>query len=75
MYDLYGASAVAAGVITRASAGALLPLAGPPLYARLGIGWGNSLLGFLALVFIPAVVFLMIYGERMRTKSRFVLDL
>lgn len=75
VYDLYGASAVAAGVILRALAGAILPLAGPPLYARLGLGWGNSLLGFIAILFIPALLILMRYGERMRKNPRFMPDL
>ena len=38
VYDLHGASAIAAGVITRTLSGALLPLVGPPLYDKLGIG-------------------------------------
>ena len=75
VYDLYSASAVAAGVILRAYAGAILPLAGPPLYGALGYGWGNSLLGLIAIIFIPAVAGLMMYGERLRTNPRFNPDL
>ncbi|KAH8164328.1 hypothetical protein CIB48_g3938 [Xylaria polymorpha] len=47
------ASALAANLIIRAPFGALLALAAPPLYARLGLGWGNSVLGFITLAFTP----------------------
>ncbi|MCJ1457115.1 hypothetical protein MMC28_007481 [Mycoblastus sanguinarius] len=74
-YDLYSASAIAAGVILRAFAGAVIPLMGPPLYSSLGLGWGNSVLGFIALAFIPAIVLLIRYGERIRKSPRFHRDL
>jgi hypothetical protein len=31
----------------------LLPLAGAPMYSKLGYGWENSLLGFLTLPMVP----------------------
>ena len=71
VYELHGASAVAAGVILRALFGAILPLAGPPLYSSFGLGWGNSLLGFIAVAFIPPLVTLWRYGERIRNSPRF----
>ncbi|CEJ91593.1 Putative MFS multidrug transporter [[Torrubiella] hemipterigena] len=37
-YPLYATSAIAANVILRSAVGALLPLAGPPMYASLGLG-------------------------------------
>jgi hypothetical protein len=52
-FTLYAASATAALSATRSITGALLPLAGPTMYAKLGYGWGNSLLGFIALAMIP----------------------
>jgi len=45
----YATSVTAARTILRSLVAAVLPLAGQPLYDKLGIGWGNSLLGFLAL--------------------------
>jgi hypothetical protein len=45
---------------------AVLPLAAPKMYQSLGLGWGNSLLAFLALGMVPIPCFLMVYGERMR---------
>ena len=71
-FPLYSASAVAASIITRCVTGSFLPLAGPALYAHLGVGWGNSLLGFTALVLIPVPILLMKYGERIRTSKRFM---
>jgi hypothetical protein len=45
---------------------AVLPLAAPKMYSSLGLGWGNSLLAFLALAMVPIPVLLFIYGEKMR---------
>lgn len=64
----YAASALAANTVLRSIGGALLPLAGRSMYARLQFGWGNSLLGFLALGFFPAMVGLYRYGERIRVR-------
>ncbi|KAH6665542.1 major facilitator superfamily domain-containing protein [Halenospora varia] len=69
-FPLYSASAVAANTVLRSVAGAFLPLAGPRMYATLGLGWGNSLLAFIAILLIPFPVLLVVYGERIR-KSRY----
>lgn len=74
VYELHGASAIAAGVIQRALFGALFPLIGPPLYSSLGLGWGNSVLAFVAIAFIPALIVLMYFGERIRANPRFLQD-
>ena len=52
-FPQYAASAMAGMTALRCLFGALLPLAGPSMYETLGYGWGNSLLGFLAVAFIP----------------------
>jgi hypothetical protein len=36
------------------------------MYAALGLGWGNSLLAFIAILLVPFPLFLMAYGERIR---------
>ena len=69
-YGIYAASAVAAVAVLRCCSGAFLPLAGPAMYARFGIGWGNSFLGFIALALVPAPLLLMRFGERMRKKEQ-----
>jgi hypothetical protein len=73
-YTQYAASAIAAATILRSLLGALLPLAGQPRYDKLGVGWGNSLLAFIALAFSPVPWFFWKYGERIRTKNPIALD-
>lgn len=70
-YTLFAASAIGACSIVRSLCAALIPLGANPLYDRLGYGWGNSLLAFIALVSVPIAVLLMKYGELIRTDSRF----
>ena len=38
------------------------------VYNKLGLGWGNSLLGFIALAMCPIPFLFYWYGERLRTK-------
>lgn len=75
--DIFGAqgaaSALAANSVVRNISGAFLGLAAPPLYANLGLGWGNSLLGFLCLAFVPIPFLFYRYGEWLRV--RFAVEL
>lgn len=77
LVDAFGpeaaASALAANVILRLLCGAFLPLAGPPLYADLGLGWGNSVLGFIGVAFLPVPLLFYRYGGWLR--ERFVVKL
>ncbi|GKZ31776.1 hypothetical protein AbraIFM66950_000625 [Aspergillus brasiliensis] len=70
-YEIHGASAIAAGVIFRAIAGAFLPLIGPALYESIGPGWGNTVLAFIAAAFVPPLGALMWFGDWFRSKERF----
>ncbi len=72
-FNIYAASALAANTVVRSIAGAVLPLAGLRMYTVLGMGWGNSLLGFIAVAMVPIPFFISKYGEYLR--KRFVLDL
>ncbi|TGJ84139.1 hypothetical protein E0Z10_g4621 [Xylaria hypoxylon] len=67
-FTVYAASALASNTIIRSVAGAVLPLAGLRLYERLGYGWGNSLLAFIAILFLPVSFVILKYGEVLRTK-------
>ncbi|EHK46037.1 uncharacterized protein TrAtP1_013129 [Trichoderma atroviride] len=67
-YPTHAASGSAALVASRSLLGALLPLAGPRLFASLGLGWGNSLLGFISLAFIPVPILFSRYGKTIREK-------
>jgi MFS family permease len=62
----YAASAVAALTVSRSLFGAFLPLAGPSMYSALGLGWGNSTLGFIAIAIIPAPLFIYRFGGKIR---------
>ncbi|KAL1859675.1 hypothetical protein VTK73DRAFT_7512 [Phialemonium thermophilum] len=73
-YTKYASSAIAASSILRSLAGALLPLAGNPMYDRLGLGWGNALLAFLALGIGMLPLFFNKYGEAIRKKYAIDLD-
>ncbi|KAF2790704.1 MFS general substrate transporter [Melanomma pulvis-pyrius CBS 109.77] len=70
-FTVHAASAIAANTVLRSMFGAFIPLAGLSLYDKLGLGWGNSLLGFVGLVIIPVPIFFRYYGERIRTDKRF----
>ena len=67
-FTTYAASATAANTVLRSLAGALLPLCGLKLYEKLGLGWGNSVLGFVALVIAPIPILFQMYGEELRTR-------
>ena len=70
-FTLHAASAIAANTVLRSAVGAFLPLAGPRMYAALGLGWGNSLLAFIALALSPMSWIFFKYGERIRKSPRF----
>ncbi|KAE8353033.1 major facilitator superfamily domain-containing protein [Aspergillus coremiiformis] len=65
-YHEYAASAMAAAGCCRSVFGAVLPLAAGPMFGRLGIAWGCSLLGVLSvpMALIPAIF--MRFGGRIR---------
>jgi len=67
-YGEYAASALAANTVLRSIFGCVLPLIGPTMYSQLGLGWGNSLLGFIALAFSPVPFIFFTYGERIRVR-------
>ena len=72
-YPQYAASGLAAFSVLRSTVAAFLPLAGPQMYDSLGIGWGTSLLGFIALALIPIPALIYKFGKKMR--QRFPLKL
>jgi MFS family permease len=67
-FPLFAASGIAALTVSRSLFGAFLPLAGPAMYESLGYGWGNSVLGFIALALIPAPLAIFKFGGRVRKK-------
>ncbi|KAJ5182789.1 hypothetical protein N7492_000405 [Penicillium capsulatum] len=73
-YPEYAASANATLTATRSLVGALLPLAGPAMFKALGLGWGNSLLGFIALAFVPVPILFNKFGKTIRERWPVNLD-
>ncbi|KAK6214635.1 hypothetical protein LQW54_004143 [Pestalotiopsis sp. IQ-011] len=69
-YTTYGASALAANTVMRSFAGAVLPLCGLKMYNQLGLGWGNSLLGCIAIAMLPIPILILRFGERLRLKTK-----
>ncbi|CEH13727.1 Synaptic vesicle transporter SVOP and related transporters (major facilitator superfamily) [Ceraceosorus bombacis] len=71
-YTLYAASAIGAVAFLRSLAGFGFPLFAPTMYAKLGLGWGNTILALvLALVGIPAPFLLYRFGATLRAKSTY----
>lgn len=67
-FALYAASALAANTVIRSIMGAVLPLCGQKMYDTLGLGWGNSLLGFIGLALLPVPWAILKWGEFLRKK-------
>ncbi len=71
-YTRFAASAIAAATVLRSLAGFGFPLFAPYMYDALHYGWGNSLLGFVAVFLgVPAPFLLWFFGEKLRAKSPF----
>lgn len=68
-YGLYAASALAGNMFTRSVMGAFLPLAGPSMYAALGLNWASTILGLVEAVCILIPVVFYFYGHIIRRNS------
>lgn len=68
-YTAHAASAIAANTVLRSILGALVPLGGLKLYGAIGLGWGNSLLGFIAFGLAPIPFLFGIYGAKVRNSK------
>ncbi|WWC72328.1 uncharacterized protein I206_106290 [Kwoniella pini CBS 10737] len=68
-YPEYAASVLASNDFFRSMMGAGMPLAAHGLFVNLGIDWGNTLLAFLTVLFIPIPFILYKAGPWLRKKS------
>ncbi|TVY76143.1 Efflux pump radE [Lachnellula suecica] len=68
VFTIYAASALAANTVIRSIMGAVLPLTGQKMYETLGLGWGNSLLAFVAIALLPVPIILLKWGERIHKR-------
>ena len=64
----YAASVIAANTILRSILAAVFPLFSSQLFHNLGIHWGGSLIGFIALAMIPIPWVFYKYGGKLREK-------
>lgn len=67
-YTVHSPSAIAANTVLRSILGALLPLCGLDIYDALGLGWGNTLFGFITLGLAPIPVLFGLFGEKLRKR-------
>lgn len=74
-FTVHAASAMAAITVSRSVFAATFPLFALHMYKSLGWGWGNSLLGFVAVVGCGIPPLFWFYGEGLRTDPRFQLKL
>ncbi|KAF1835385.1 MFS general substrate transporter [Decorospora gaudefroyi] len=70
VFTVHAASAMAASTVLRSLAAAFIPLSSQTMYARLGYGWGNSMLGFIATLLVPIPFLFIRYGQGIRARSR-----
>lgn len=71
----YAASAVACVTSVRCLFGAFVPLVAPSLYETLGLGWGNSLLGFISLIVLALTTIVYRFGEGLRLRHPLSIEL
>ncbi|TQS34258.1 hypothetical protein Golomagni_05366 [Golovinomyces magnicellulatus] len=71
-YLMFTASVMASHTLLRSIAGAGFPIFAPALFRSfLGIKWGCTLLGCVAVLLIPIPIFFSIYGTRLQARSSF----
>lgn len=71
-YGMYAASALAGNTVMRSVFGAVLPLAGPAMFAALTPRWAGTFLGLLEVLLIPIPFAFYKWGDRIRDKSRVI---
>lgn len=65
------ASAIAANTFCRSMVAAAFPLFSRQMFNGMGIQWASTLLGCVAAVLVPIPICFLLFGKRMRMKSKF----
>ncbi|KAK9240225.1 major facilitator superfamily domain-containing protein [Lipomyces kononenkoae] len=65
----FAASAIAAATFTRSCMAAAFPLFGNIMFNKLGVAWGASLIGFLAIAMIPIPFVFYRFGPEIRKRN------
>ncbi|KAH8725906.1 major facilitator superfamily domain-containing protein [Phaeosphaeriaceae sp. PMI808] len=68
-FSIHSASATAGNIILRNAASAALPLAGPALIGKMGIGWAYTVLAVIGALALPASLILWYRGGQMRKQD------
>lgn len=74
-YGEFAASALAGNTVVRSILGAVLPLAGPSMYASLGLNWGGFVLGMAEVACILIPFGFLYYGHRIRRSSPLIQEM
>ncbi|OJD18844.1 hypothetical protein AJ78_01177 [Emergomyces pasteurianus Ep9510] len=69
-FPTVSASAVGANTFMRSCAAGAFPLFARAMYAKLGVPWASSVLGFVSLPLIPIPYLFYTYGKRIRAKGK-----
>jgi len=70
-YLMYSASALSANTAIRSAVAAAFPLFTVQLFTNLGVNWACTLIGCIALLFLPSPFLFYKYGARIRAHSKF----
>lgn len=68
---MFAASAVAANTFLRSVFGAIFPLFATYMFEGMGIQWASTLLGCVAVALVPLPICFVLFGKRIRGKSKF----
>lgn len=71
VYLMYANSALAGNMFIRSLFGGGFPMFAAGMYHNLGVDWATSLLGFIAVAFLPCPLLFFIYGEKIRGWSKY----
>ena len=71
-YTLFAGSAVSCFAFGENMFAAWLPLASRRMYDVLGFQWASTVLAFAALTLTGAPMVLLVWGEKVRGRSRFI---
>jgi MFS family permease len=70
LYPLYAASAIAANTFLRSIFAASFPLFAKQLFTNMGVQWGSTIIGLIALGMIPIPFLLFAFGKTIRNKKK-----
>lgn len=68
---MFAASALAGNTFLRSGAGAVFPLFATYMFNGLGINYALTLLGGVATVLIPVPIMFLLFGAKIRQRSKF----